>query len=66
MFISRAVSAERPEAFVDGWGDFEDPAALHVSCGNESIELAWNTKNSGVDFEALAKRFNDAVAALGT
>lgn len=54
------TSREPPVVAVDGWGDLEAPEALQV----DDITLGWNASGSGVDCDALARRFQDAVAAL--
>ncbi len=60
----RIVSLECPTAFVDGWGDFSDPAALHVGdeVGGFAVELGWPGKSDKAD--VLATRFNESVRAL--
>ncbi len=59
-------SADHAIAFDDGWGDFEDPEALHVSCnaGATKIELGWAGRGTRIHCAELARRFNDAVATV--
>lgn len=56
----------RPHAFVDGWGDFMDPEALHIGfpAARRTLELGWSHKGSGHRAEDLAGAINAAVAAL--
>lgn len=56
---------EPPSLYVDGWGDEADPEALHFACEDLDLELCWNSRDSGVDLDALAERFHRATAALG-
>lgn len=56
-------------AWVDGWGDFSDPEALHVGeAGYEEesyrLELAWGSAGSGDRAERLAEELNRAVREL--
>lgn len=57
---------EAPDVFVDGWGDSLDPECLQVAYDARRVELAWNYRDSGVDLEAIARDFNEAVCALRT
>lgn len=45
-----------PDAFVDGWGDFADPAALYVAGrgGEDRIELGWSHRGNEGRADALA------------
>lgn len=49
-------SVGRPDAFVDGWGDFADPAALYLAspCDGDRLELGWSHKGNEGRAEALA------------
>lgn len=57
---------EAPTVFVDGWGDFMDPEALHLGFEEEgtSIELAWGDKSTAGRCEELAAEFNEVVREL--
>lgn len=58
-------SERPPELFIDGWGDMDDPEALHIGFGLGSLELGWGDSTSG-DFAAqLVDDFANAVRALG-
>lgn len=65
-WFRRRANAAQPTAFVDGWGDFADPEALHVVLWEDgpSLELAWGDANSGDKCEDLAREFNAAVSWL--
>ncbi len=61
----RTIALARPAAWVDGWGDWADPLAVHVgetSPDGVSCEVAWSSK--GDDAEEVVAQFERAVARL--
>lgn len=50
-----------PDAYVDGWGDLSDPAALFVGSGEgaERVELGWSHRGNAGRAEALARQIGE-------
>lgn len=49
----RTLRDVEPSLHLDGWGDFDDPLALHLACRTESIELGWVLRGDGARVDAM-------------
>lgn len=61
---AKAHTSEAVSVYLDGWGDFSDPLALHVHVGDAHVELGWFSK--GDDADGTLARVEAALATLRT